>query len=98
MNDELYKALSKGYADEVEQLNALELIETQQNSIMHRNDLLAELARNVEELQAEVARLKAALERIEKIDGLAHNYISCYDCIESSMIARAALAHGEADQ
>jgi hypothetical protein len=62
MNDELYKALSKGYADEVEQLNALELIETQQNSIMHRNDLLAELARNVEELQSEVARLKAAIE------------------------------------
>jgi hypothetical protein len=62
MNDELYKALSKGYADEVEQLNALELIETQQNSIMHRNDLLAELARNVEGLQAEVARLKAAIE------------------------------------
>jgi hypothetical protein len=62
MNDELYKALSKGYADEVEQLNALELIETQQNSIMHRNDLLAELARNVEELQAEVARLRLALE------------------------------------
>ena len=69
MNDELYKALSKGHADEVEQLNALELIETQQNSIMHRNDLLAELARNVEgrqeridTLEAEVARLKAAIE------------------------------------
>jgi hypothetical protein len=44
-------------------------------------------------LQAEVARLKAELERIEKINGLAHNYISCYDCRESSMIARAALEY-----
>ena len=60
MNDEMYKALSKGYIADLLQVNALELIETQQNSIMHRNDLLAELARNVEELQAEVARLKAA--------------------------------------
>ena len=39
MTDELYKALSKGYADGLEQLVALDLIE---------------------ELQAEVSRLKAA--------------------------------------
>jgi histidinol-phosphate/aromatic aminotransferase/cobyric acid decarboxylase-like protein len=46
-----------------------------------------------DELRAEVERLKAALERIEKINGVAHNYITCYDCRESSMIARAALEH-----
>jgi hypothetical protein len=40
MKDELYKALSKGYADEVDQLDALDLIE---------------------ELQAEVKRLREAL-------------------------------------
>jgi hypothetical protein len=41
MNDELYKALSKGYADGIDQLDALDLIE---------------------ELQAEVARLRLALD------------------------------------
>ena len=62
MNDEMYKALSKGYIADLLQVNALELIETQQNSIMHRNDLLAELARNVEGLQAEVERLREVLQ------------------------------------
>jgi hypothetical protein len=47
----------------------------------------------IQQLFAEVARLRVELERIEKINGLAHNYISCYDCRESSMIARAALEH-----
>jgi predicted nuclease with TOPRIM domain len=68
MNDELYKALSKGYADGIDQLDALDLIEELQNSVMSRNDLLAELARNVEgrqeridTLEAEVARLREAL-------------------------------------
>jgi uncharacterized protein YoxC len=107
MNDELYKALSKGYADEVEQLNALELIETQQNSIMHRNDLLAELARNVEgrqeridTLEAEVARLKAALRTMvyeathlsQEEDDLSHWCKFTGDALQA---ARAALTHGE---
>tara|TARA_R110000824_G_scaffold860_3_gene5168 strand:+ start:755 stop:1030 length:276 start_codon:yes stop_codon:yes gene_type:complete len=89
MNDEMYKALSKGYADEVEQLNALELIETQQNSIMHRNDLLAELARNVEELQAEVARLREVLEGIAQF--------KFYDGFPTPEAGRAsaALEYGE---
>jgi hypothetical protein len=51
----------------------------------------------IDSYKAEVARLKVELERIEKINGLAHNYISCYDCRESSMIARAALAHEASD-
>jgi hypothetical protein len=46
----------------------------------------------IDELRAEVARLRAALERIEKVNGVVHNYISCYDCRESSMIASAALS------
>jgi hypothetical protein len=68
MNDELYKALSKGYADGIDQLDALDLIEELQNSVVSRNDLLAELARNVEgrqeridTLEAEVARLTAEI-------------------------------------
>jgi hypothetical protein len=105
MNDELYKALSKGYADEVEQLNALELIETQQNSIMHRNDLLAELARNVEELQAEVARLTnlllRAVDDIEKgwlaIEGVEEKYNTDWSWHIVQDI-RAALEYKEADQ
>ena len=63
----------------------------------YNDQMFDEAAAAIDTLMAEVARLKAALERIEKIDGVAHNYISCYDCRESSMIARAALAHGEAD-
>ena len=66
MKDELYKALSKGYADEGDQLDALDLIETQQNSIMHRNDLLAELARNVEGRQERIDTLEAEVARLNK--------------------------------
>tara|TARA_R110000868_G_scaffold96392_2_gene265168 strand:+ start:2918 stop:3265 length:348 start_codon:yes stop_codon:yes gene_type:complete len=57
-----------------------------------------EISAEADDLRAEVARLRAALGPIEKVNGVAHNYISCYDCRESSMIARAALAHGGADQ
>jgi hypothetical protein len=56
-----------------------------------------ESCQQIDSYKAEVARLKVELERIEKINGLAHNYISCYDCRESSMIARAALAHEASD-
>jgi len=62
----------------------------------HRSDSWA-LGAIRAQLTDEVARLKVELERIEKINGLAHNYISCYDCRESSMIARAALAHEASD-
>jgi uncharacterized protein YoxC len=108
MNDKLYKALSKGYADEVEQLNALELIETQQNSIMHRNDLLAELARNVEgrqeridALEAEVARLRLALTELDKAASVvssrgAQTGPQWSKLAIASLRARVALAHGEA--
>ena len=58
----------------------------------------AEMVVLLDKQRAEVARLKAALERIEKINRVAHNYISCYMCRETSMVARAALEYGEADQ
>ena len=105
MNDGLYKALSKGYADEVEQLNALELIETQQNSIMHRNDLLAELARNVEGLQAEVERLREALKWYGvQVHTFATDQTGKADKadvvldLDRGSRARAALEYGETDQ
>ena len=75
MNNELYKALSKGYADGIDQLDALDLIE---------------------ELQAEVARLRETLVLIT----------GAYDPKDYGgnseimfAIAGAALqSHGEADQ
>lgn len=82
MKDELYKALSKGYADRCDQLNAVYLIE---------------------ELQVEVERLRGALRTMvyetthlspEEDDG-SH---WCSITADALQAARAALAHGEADQ
>jgi predicted nuclease with TOPRIM domain len=78
------------------------------DSIVSRNDLLAELARNVEgrqeridTLEAEVARLKAALRTMvyeathlsQEEEDLSHWCKLTGDALQA---ARAALAHGEA--
>ena len=58
---------------------------------------LQQSSKETETLRAEVAHLRAALRRI-KNSGVVRNYIKCYDCKESSFIARSALANGEADR
>ena len=81
MTDELYKALSKGYADEDDQLNAIDLID----------NLRAENAR----LKEALFDMCQTVAWIEQIAGRWDNSIKPVP--EELLQARAALAHGETD-
>ena len=82
-------------ADHITKLEAeSETLQAEVARLQENNKLLSA---EVKLLWANSRKQRAELERIEKINGLAHNYISCYDCRESSMIARAALAHEASD-
>tara|TARA_R110000782_G_scaffold218427_1_gene305795 strand:- start:21876 stop:22166 length:291 start_codon:yes stop_codon:yes gene_type:complete len=96
MTDELYKALSKGYADEVDQLNAIDLID----------NLRAEVARLRAAIEpfADVSYFLAS-----ETEGLSDDDVFNLKLAGSKFLlmtytakqfhdARAALAHGEADQ
>jgi hypothetical protein len=82
MNNELQKALFKGYADEDDQLEALELIEK----------LQAEGAR----LRLALTELSKAASLVSSRGAQTGPQWSKLDI--ASLLARIALSHGEADQ